>query len=251
MDAANPPLAGRRPAIPEGLRIYAVGDVHGRLDLLREIEAQIDSDAGSATGKRVIQVMLGDYIDRGPDSYGVIAHLIERRRERELVTLRGNHEDYTLGIRHAPDLVLRWCRFGGVETLASYGIDVAEFDEVEEDLACRQIVQRFFATQPADHAAFIAKAPLTWRCGDYLFVHAGIRPGIPLSKQSEQDMLWIRHEFLDSDEDFGFVVVHGHTPTTAPVIRPNRIGIDTRAYETGQLTCLVLEGANRRLLTTG
>ena len=118
MDAANPPLAGRQPAIPDGLRVYAVGDVHGRLDLLREIEAQIEADARSASGKRVIQVMLGDYIDRGPDSSGVIAHLIERRRQRELVTLRGNHEDYTLGIRHAPDLVLRWCRFGGVETLA-------------------------------------------------------------------------------------------------------------------------------------
>lgn len=251
MAVAHQPLAGRRPRVPDGMRIYAVGDVHGRLDLLREIEAQIEEDARAAPLDRIIQLMLGDYIDRGPDSAGVIAHLIERGRQRELVTLRGNHEDYILAARRWPGAVLHWCQNGGADTLASYGIDVSDYDEAEVDEACVAIARRFFAALPSEHARFIDEALLHWSCGDYLFVHAGIRPGVPFAEQSEVDLLWIRDEFLDSDMDFGCVVVHGHTPTATPVLRANRIGIDTHAVRSGRLTCLVLEGASQSFLTTG
>lgn len=246
-DSEIMPLAGRAPAVPEGTRIYAVGDVHGRLDLLCELEALIDEDARSAAGLRIVQVMLGDYIDRGPESSGVISHLIARARERELVTLRGNHDGFLLDALVQPQALQHWCRVGGLEALASYGLDPAGLGGV----ALGEVARRFTAAVPQAHIDFLAGTSLYWRCGDYLFVHAGLRPGIPLARQSAEDMVWIRYEFLDSSEDFGVVVVHGHTPTDMPVIRPNRIGIDTGAWESGVLTCLVLEGTSQRFLATG
>ena len=244
-----PPLVGRAPRLPEGVRVYAVGDVHGRLDLLRAMDTLIDADARSAPG-RVIQIMLGDYIDRGPDSAGVVEHLLARRRTTELVTLRGNHEGYMLRLAREPSVLAHWCRFGGREALASYGIDLSHLDEHELAAQAVAIAQRVAATVPQSHAAFYAATELYRVLGDYLFVHAGIRPGVPLSRQAEGDLVMIRQGFLDSEADFGRVVVHGHTPQDAPEIRPNRIGIDTRAYASGVLTCLVLEGAERRFLTT-
>jgi serine/threonine protein phosphatase 1 len=241
------PLAGRAPTVPEGIRIYAVGDVHGRLDLLRELEALIDDDARSAAGLRVVEVMLGDYIDRGPDSSGVIDHLIARGRERELVTLRGNHDALLLDALAGPRALQHWCMVGGLEALASYGIEPESLRGVTLTEAGRRAV----AAIPPAHADFIRGTGLYWHCGDYLFVHAGLRPGVALEQQSEDDMLWIRDEFLGSDADFGMVVVHGHTPAPVPEIRSNRIGIDTKAWESGVLTCLVLEGTSRRFLATG
>ena len=242
------PLAGRRPAVPPGVRIYAIGDVHGRLDLLREIERQIERDAASAPGLRIVQVMLGDYIDRGPDSRGVIAHLMAERSGHELVTLRGNHEVFLLDLD--PQDVPNWCRYGGRETLASYGLDLSDLDEAALAGCVPELIGRVRAVLPPDHAAFLASTRLSWRCGDYLFVHAGIRPGVALAEQDPFDLVWIRRDFLDAEEDHGLVVVHGHTPTAEPEIRCNRIGIDTKAYESGRLTCLVLEGQSQRFLTT-
>ncbi len=245
------PLGGRAAAVPGGIRIYAVGDVHGRLDLLRQIEALIVDDMRSAPDARVVQVMLGDYVDRGPDSRGVIAHLAAGVAGRERVALRGNHEAYILEAPTNPLALVNWCRFGGRQTFASYGVDIAGIDDDAMRTACADAARRFLGALPADHAAFLARTRLRWRCGDYLFVHAGLRPGVALANQAEHDMIWIRGEFLESEADFGCVVVHGHTPGPAPVIRPNRIGIDTRAYESGILTCLVLEGESRRFLATG
>lgn len=242
------PLAGRLPAVPPGMRLYAIGDVHGRLDLLREMERQIEQDAASAPGLRIVQVMLGDYIDRGPDSSGVIEHLMARTSGRELVTLRGNHEVFLLDLE--PCDVPNWCRYGGRQTLASYGLDLSDLDEAAVEACVPELIGRVRAILPPDHAAFLASTQLSWRCGDYLFVHAGIRPGVTLAAQDPRDLVWIRREFLDDEVDHGLVVVHGHTPTLEPEIRRNRIGIDTKAYESGRLTCLVLEGCSQRFLTT-
>lgn len=247
----NPTLGGRAPRVPDGLRIYAIGDVHGRLDLLLRLEAMIDADARSAGGKRIVQVMLGDYIDRGPDSAGVIARLIQRGRERELITLRGNHEAYLLDARNTPSVMVPWCRYGGRQTLASYDFDLGDIDEAGLETRAPELAARFYGAMPPEHAAFYAATGLSWRSGDYLFAHAGIRPGVALESQSEQDLTWIRRDFLDSDADHGVIVVHGHTPGPEPVIRRNRIGIDTKAFASGVLTCLVVEGQRRRFLATG
>lgn len=250
VDIDPPPLAGRAPRVPDGVRIYAVGDVHGHLDLLLRLEAMIDADARAAGASRVVQVMLGDYIDRGPDSRGVVEHLIARRQERELVTLRGNHEAYVLDLAHDPLVLLGWARYGGRETLASYGYGLPDLDEPALlDLAPR-IAAQVFEALPETHLAFFRETVLHHACGDYLFVHAGLRPGVPLARQKPGEMMMIRQGFLNSDTDFGRVVVHGHTPGPEPVIRANRIGIDTHAYHTGVLTCLVLEGEEQRFLST-
>lgn len=253
MDSASSltPLAGRRPALPDGVRIYAIGDVHGRLDLLRELEALISADAASAGGMRIVQVMLGDYVDRGPESRGVIEHLIARRGQCELLTLRGNHEAYMLDAGVEPAVFARWCRFGGRETLLSYGIDLGHLDDAAVEAASAALSRHVRDALPRDHKAFLTETRLHWSCGDYLFVHAGIRPGVPLALQTDEDLIWIRRDFLDSAVDHGCVVVHGHTPTDAPEIRANRIGIDTRAFSSGVLTCLVLQGDSRRFLATG
>ena len=246
-----PRLSGRVPCVPDGKRIYAIGDVHGRLDCLLALEAMIEADLRAAPVERSVQVMLGDYVDRGPQSRGVIAHLIARGRERELVTLRGNHESYLLDVASDPSILAHWCRYGGREALASYGIDLSDLSEEMLALQAAEIARRFEAVLPPDHAAFLAGTRLNWRCGDYLFVHAGIRPGVPLDEQTARDMLWIRHGFLESEAEHGMIVVHGHTPGPEPVIRPNRICIDTQAFASGILTCVVIEGGRRRFLATG
>lgn len=246
-----PRLAGRVPRLPDGLRIYAIGDVHGRLDLLLALEAMIEADLRAFPVARSVQVMLGDYVDRGPQSSGVIGHLIARGRARELVTLRGNHEGYLLDLAADPSIIVHWCRYGGREALASYGIDVSDLSEEALAAKAGEIARRFEAALPPEHAAFLAETRLSWRCGDYLFVHAGIRPGTPLEAQTARDMLWIRHGFLESEAEHGVIVVHGHTPGPEPVIRANRICVDTQAFASGVLTCLVIEGDQRRLMATG
>ena len=235
--------------LPEGRRIYAIGDVHGRLDLLRALIAAIDTEQKDAGTARPTLVLLGDYVDRGPDSRGVVETLIEGPLPAfECVHLRGNHEDSFLRFLDDIDIGPSWLYYGGAETLASYGIAAARDEDDPARLATLQAA--FAAALPDSHRAFMRGLEPCRAIGGYLFVHAGVRPGVPLAGQSPDDLLWIRGEFLRSAADHGHVVVHGHTIDREPQIRRNRIGIDTGAFATGVLTCLVLEADRYRLIQT-
>jgi serine/threonine protein phosphatase 1 len=234
-----------KPRIPDGQRVYAVGDVHGRADLLGPLLARIDADLEAHPIARSVQVFLGDYIDRGPHSRTVLDLLIARRRQHTMLCLMGNHETFAAEFLSNPSVLSDWRRVGGINTLLSYGVMPPAKDDphTHEDLA-----EAFRQALPASHRQFINGLALSFTCGDYFFAHAGVRPGIPLRQQHRQDLLWIREEFLLHEEDFGKVVVHGHTPAREPDIRPNRINIDTGAYATGRLTCLALEGDELRFI---
>lgn len=235
---------------PEGLRLYAIGDVHGRLDLLREMHTRIATDLARRPCRRFRIVHLGDYVDRGPDSAGVVEHLIETVRDGDAVCLAGNHDRYLSGfLAGSREAGETWLRYGGVEALASWGIDAQGPGLSLKPLATLHAA--LLAAMPPSHRDFLRGLPLSERHGDYLFVHAGIRPGVPLARQRPEDLTTIREPFLSHRGDHGAVVIHGHTVTAEPVVRPNRIGIDTKAYATGVLSCVVLEGSDRGLLLPG
>ena len=227
------------PRIAEDLRIYAVGDVHGRSDLLQRMLDAIDMTLVTHPVENVVQVFLGDYIDRGPNSREVIETLLARRRRHAMICLKGNHESYALAFLSDPTLWSEWRRIGGLNTLLSYGIQPTATDDPIEQL---KIAEAFSDVLPESHRRFLLGLPLSFTCGDFFFAHAGARPGIPLAHQREQDLLWIRDDFLLHEEAFDKIVVHGHTPSKKVDIRSNRINIDTGAYATGRLTCLVLQG---------
>lgn len=239
-------LAGRKPRVPEGVRAYAVGDVHGRDDLLGDLLTQIEADIDRRPLARNHIIMLGDLIDRGPDSCGVLERL--RRFNTagcELHLVSGNHEEVLLRLLEGEYGILpSWLKFGGEETLESYGADVERIRRADESTGLRLMR----AAIPATHQAFLRSLDDTVRLGDYLFVHAGIRPRIELSEQAQCDLRWIRQPFLDDDSDHGFVVIHGHTISSDVVERENRVGIDTGAYSSGRLTALGLEGEDRWFL---
>ncbi|WP_026605752.1 metallophosphoesterase family protein [Methylocapsa acidiphila] len=230
-----------RPAVPDGLRIYATGDIHGRADLLDQLFLRIDQDLEARPIERAVEVFLGDYIDRGPDSAGVLNRLIRRAETHQTLCLKGNHEVCLVEFLENPAILKDWARFGALTTLLSYGLKPSINAGPMEQAALAEELSR---TIPASHRRFLAELPLSFTCGDYFFVHAGVRPGAPLSRQRDEDLLWIREDFLAHEEPFEKVIVHGHTPTKDPEVRPNRIGIDTGAYATGRLTCLWLEGDN-------
>jgi serine/threonine protein phosphatase 1 len=221
-----------------------VGDIHGRADLLSELFMRIDDDLKARPTIDSVQVFLGDYIDRGPNSRQVIDLLIARRR-RNVLFLKGNHEDCALQFLSDPTVLPAWQSIGGVHTLLSYGVMPARRDDPESQ---HKVSTALREAMPDSHRRFIGGLVLSFTCGDFFFVHAGVRPGIPLRRQSKRDLLWIRDDFLLHEGDFGMVVVHGHTPIHKPEIRSNRINIDTGAYATGQLTCLVLEEDSLSLL---
>lgn len=234
---------------PRGHRAYAVGDVHGRLDLLESLLDRIEADVRGRPKRKTSIVFLGDLIDRGPSSAGVIERL--RTFQPAFATpvfLMGNHEEVLLRILGGEaSLIPSWLRFGGVETLASYGLDAG-------DLACTtaaDAVAKVRQAIPEDHSAFIATFADTVSFGDYLFVHAGIRPGVELSEQSRTDLRWIRDPFLEDQTERDYVVVHGHTIRNDVEITCNRIGIDTGAFHTGVLTALAIDGDDRWFLQTG
>lgn len=227
---------------PRGLRIYAIGDIHGCADKIAEVHARIDADLAARPAEDWRLVHVGDYIDRGPDSSGVVARLIDRARDSRTYCLRGNHEQYIIdfaGDAQTPDLEA-WLRYGGVETLGSYGIAAQGAPE-----AMREAM---LAAVPAPHLRFLTALPHMVRIGGYVFVHAGVRPGVALDAQVPRDLIWIREPFLSSRSDHGAVVVHGHTPGARVEDHGNRIGIDTGAVFGGPLSCLVLEGTARALL---
>jgi serine/threonine protein phosphatase 1 len=228
-----------RPAVPTGTRIYAVGDLHGCADLLSAMLRRIDEDLRARPTAKSIHVFLGDYIDRGPKSREVIDLLIARRRNHDMRFLAGNHEACASRFLDDPTVLSEWRHLGGINTLVSYGVTPTKHDDPQSQ---HQVAHAFRQALPDSHHDFMQGLALSFTCGDFFFAHAGVRPGIPLDKQRQQDLLWIRDDFLLHEEDFGKIVVHGHTPTAEPVVRSNRINIDTGAYATGRLTCLVLDG---------
>jgi serine/threonine protein phosphatase 1 len=231
----NPMFKRRLPAVPDGMRIYAVGDIHGRADLLVDIFARIDADLARHREAKALHIFLGDYVDRGPSSKGVIDRLVERGRSHKVVCLKGNHESCLIEFLRRPATLTAWQQLGGLETLISYGLmPTSETDVVHLALA-------FVKALPPAHRRFLERLRLSFSCGDYFFVHAGIRPGVPLQEQKDSDLLWIRDDFLLCEDRFEKMIVHGHTPVLQPELRFNRINIDTGAYATGRLTCLIID----------
>jgi len=231
-----------------GARAYAVGDVHGRLDLLERLLGRIEADNRARPKRRTFVVFLGDLIDRGPQSAGVIERLRGWRPDGiKPVFLAGNHEEVMLSVLAGQEGILpSWLKFGGAECLASYGLDVEALKRLDEQPA----IAKIRAAIPRDHRDFIESFGDTFRFGDYLFVHAGIRPGVAVEDQHVKDLRWIREPFLGDAKEHGFVVVHGHTICDCIEERPNRIGIDTGAYMTGNLTALGVEDEERWYLST-
>jgi serine/threonine protein phosphatase 1 len=224
--------------VPDGVRIYAIGDIHGRADLLERMLNRIDEDLASNPIRLGIQVFLGDYIDRGPASREVLDLLVVHNRTFRSVFLKGNHENYLTDFLTDPTILEDWQRYGGLETLISYGITPT----INADAATQmQLAAALDQALPQSHREFISSLEPSFTCGDFFFVHAGIRPGVSLTKQREEDLLWIRQDFLLCEDDFSKIIVHGHTPVPEPEVRPNRINIDTGAFATGRLTCLSLE----------
>jgi serine/threonine protein phosphatase 1 len=232
-------MRGAGPRVPDGQRIYAVGDVHGRADLLAALLERIDDDLRRHPIPQPLQVFLGDYIDRGPQSRQVIDLLIAHRRRHKSLFLKGNHEQSAAQVLRVPSVMSEWKQMGGLSTLLSYGVVPSGRSDLKTD---REVATALEQAMPKSHRLFIESLALSFTCGDFFFTHAGVRPGIPLRQQYQQDLLWIRDDFLLHEEDFGKIIVHGHTPASEPEVRPNRINIDTGAYATGRLTCLVLEG---------
>lgn len=245
------PRTPTRPArVDDDARVYAIGDIHGRADLLGDLHERIRADAAGHDAARRMIVYLGDYVDRGLDSRGVIGAVLDEPMPGfAKVCLRGNHEELMLAFLDDVAGAPNWFYNGGLATLASYG--VAPRTETAALRLAHEVQQDLRRALPARHLAFLRDLALYHREGDYVFVHAGIRPGVALEDQDPFDLIWIRDQFLVSHEDHGFVVVHGHSINAEAVDAGNRIGIDTGAYYTGVLTCLVLQGERRGLLQTG
>jgi serine/threonine protein phosphatase 1 len=243
MGAAEVPVD----SVPEGMRIYAIGDIHGRDDLLGSLLAHVEEDARSRAGTRNVLIYLGDYIDRGLQSRQVLDRIVAGPPGGfEAVYLKGNHEAAMLEFLADANFGRTWKYYGGLETLHSYGINELTLSDNPDDFIHAR--DRLEQILPPAHRQFLEHLVLSAEFGDYFFAHAGVRPGIDLSRQVEEDLLWIRDGFLNSDQWFGKIVVHGHTPREQPVFRSNRIGIDTGAYMTNVLTCLVLEGQERGII---
>ena len=230
-----------------GTRVYAIGDVHGRFDLLEAMHDAIAADLSARPPGRSVVVHLGDYVDRGPRTHDVIERLLTPRLTAdEIVCLKGNHEDCLLQFIAGGDDAEVFLRYGGVETMGSYGVDPTSPALLGHP---DHLVAAFDAHLPSRHRHFLETLPLSFGLGGYFFCHAGVRPGVPLDQQAPRDLIWIREPFLGSTEFHGRVVVHGHTPVDAPESLPNRINVDTGAVFTGRLTAVVLEGDGRRFLT--
>ena len=234
------------PQLAEGLRIYAIGDVHGRADLLEQLFALIDDDLKRRPPARAIHVMLGDYVDRGPASRAVIDLILARAERHEFVALKGNHDALLLQAIDDPTAMGDWLMMHGIETLASYGLTSANV----AGSRLSDLGRAFGSALPESHRKFFRELKSSYTCGDFFFVHAGVRPGIDLSRQTEEDLIWIRQEFLRYGGDFGKIVVHGHSRVRDVEYYANRIAIDTAAYATGKLTALVIEGRSLRVIDT-
>ena len=237
-----------RPSLPPGRRLYCIGDIHGRLDLLEELHEMIRADSLGFEGSKAV-IYMGDFIDRGSQSKQVLDLLIDQPLEGfEPICLRGNHEQTMLDFLAEPQAAAAWLNFGGQVTLLSYGVGLGRLQMAQQVELLRDELE---ANLPESHLEFLNSCRLTHVEGSYCFVHAGIRPGVELERQVPEDLLWIRDDFIRSRQDHGVIVVHGHSITEEVEMQPNRIGIDTGAYYSGLLTALVLEGEQQRLLQTG
>jgi serine/threonine protein phosphatase 1 len=232
-------------SLPERDRLYVIGDIHGRADLLDGVIEAIRRDVGGCPPSNALTVTLGDYVDRGPDSRGVLDRLANNPFPTEFIALKGNHEDLMLAFLDDPMVADHWRHIGGLETLHSYGIAVGSLMRGRNYEAAADALR---VALPQSHRDFLASLAISQIVGRYFFCHAGVRPGVSLERQRDEDLLWIREPFLDSRIDFGKIVVHGHTPAELPEVLPNRINLDTGAFMTGRLTCAVLEGARVRFL---
>lgn len=233
-----------RASVPHGERYYVVGDVHGRRDLFESLVDAIEADDRELGSGRTTVVLLGDLVDRGPDSAGVISLAMEWREQRRVELLAGNHEEMFLDSFEDEGVLRHFLRHGGRQTVLSYGVPRQRYDEA----SLAELQQLMADAVPQAHRDFLGAAKDHLAAGDYLFVHAGIAPGVPLEDQKQHHLRWIREPFLDHDEPHAYFVVHGHTITEDVDLRSNRMGIDTGAYRTGRLTALVLEGPDRRFV---
>jgi serine/threonine protein phosphatase 1 len=236
------------PSVPKGIRIYCIGDIHGCHDLLIKLINAIELDAQDYPD-RVLLIYLGDFIDRGTSSKEVIDFIINYQNNRfESIFIRGNHEQTLLDFFNEDTMDKAWFSFGGMATLASYGVRINKIPTRHEDFLYLQ--QQLSNLLPVNHYQFLKETRLSYSIGSYFFVHAGINPHQALNDQYAEDLMWIRDEFINYKKPFEKIIVHGHTVTTKPEILPNRIGIDTGAYMSGILSCVVLETNQQRIIHT-
>lgn len=244
----KPPVAPSAPRVPDDTVVWAVGDIHGCLDLLKALVDGIVADAASSDASRKVVIFLGDYIDRGPDSRGVLRYLIDLPKDAgiEWRFLKGNHEEAMLKFLSDPSFGPNWCEYGGDAALASYGLKPPEMKHRVE--AWARVAADLDHKVTTEEREFLETLEYSISIGDYFFAHAGARPGIALDRQSERDLMWIRNSFLDDEAPFEKVVVHGHTPTKEVHVDHRRIGVDTKAYASSRLTALILGKQERQLL---
>jgi len=237
-----------RPRVAPGERIYAIGDVHGCFDLFEDLIGRIREDDEARTPRRTTIIQVGDLIDRGPRSADVVDLMMHfTRLSKHLVVLKGNHEQVMVDALHGDLGMLNgWLRVGGRETLASWGVPSESLERSQKDIL--KIARKAI---PRKTRTWLNDLPVHYQSGDFLFVHAGIRPGVPLARQEEDDLLWIADEFLDASEAHFAVIVHGHSIDEAgPVLRENRIALDTGAYRTGRLSAVAFEGTEQWVIST-
>ena len=236
------------PFLPDGIRLYCIGDIHGRNDLLQKIHEKIEKDVAGFSG-RVVIVYVGDFIDRGMFSREVI-EILEGNPfpDFDCIYLRGNHEQTLLDFLQEASVGSFWLSYGGQATLVSYGVAVSKILTRREEFV--EIQKSLRDKIPQSHLDFFSKTRLSYMVGSYFFVHAGINPKYSLARQQPEDLMWIRDEFVSSSKNREKIIVHGHTVTEEPELLPNRIGIDTGAYASGRLTCLILQGKQQRIIQT-
>jgi serine/threonine protein phosphatase 1 len=226
------------PPAPEGVTIYAIGDIHGRSDCLATTHALIDRDIGQkGSSNAAVEVYIGDYVDRGPDSKGVIERLLARAESYKIVLIKGNHEIIMESFLRGKTSFDDWRAVGGLETALSYGVDARALLAHGGTIRPRDLAEKL----PIPHLRFFSALEDMHLIGRYCFVHAGIRPGVPLERQSIEDLTWIRDDFLDFTGNFGCIVVHGHTPVPTVEFLPNRVNIDTGAYATNRLSVIRID----------